>query len=328
MPRNLARSVRFAALLAFAGMIGPAAVASAGTAQPPAPARGAGFVERTFAASDISRSDIDFGQTLAGGKKLYFWNFFGCQAADGEVKLLDHGAFAVTSHCGPGGTLVTGARKPGGPGFVGTAFGGGGYFEAELAWDPASVDLGKGHPAFWSMSAEHLWQLPAAEWPGQAQVGKQRYEHFVEPDIFEALLPVGKFPRAYFGSMHEYWGVYNRTCPRLCQLSSGYWDGIRTAPAGTDWSQFHRIGLLWVPATASRPGTLAYYLDGRQLGPAFHFERYTGSETPPVRKDAPWRFGVIDQQHLVLIFGAGPDAQLRVKSVAVWQRSAAQNLVG
>jgi hypothetical protein len=242
--------------------------------------------------------------------------------------LLDKGALAVTSHCGPGGTLVTGARKPGAPGYIGTAFGGGGYFEAELAWDSNSVDLGKGHPAFWSMSAEHLWQLPAAAWPGQASVAGRRYEHFVEPDIFEALLPVRKFPWSYFGSMHEYWGAWERTCPRLCESSSSYWDNVRTAPAGTDWSQFHRMGMLWVPATASQQGALAFYLDGEPMGPAIHFERYQGSERPPVPKTAPWRFGVIDQQHLVLIFGAGPDSPLRVKSISVWQRSAAQNLVG
>ena len=41
----------------------------------------------------------------------------------------------------------------------------------------------------------------------------------------------------------------------------------------------------------------------------------------------PWTFGILDQQHVVLILGTGPGEPMTIESVNVWQASAANNLV-
>jgi hypothetical protein len=298
-----------------------------GAAPPPAAARAAGYTLNTFHVGDVTAAQIDFGQTLAPGRKLYFWNLFGCQAEDAEAVLPGDGTFRVTSHCGPSGTLMSGVAKPGAPGYVGTAFGGGGYFEAEIAYDPAAVNLGEGWPAWWTMSAEHLWAMPGAAWPGQGAVGRVPYEHFVEPDPFEALAPPPHHTTSYLGSVHDWYGAFDKTCRHFCSSTTPYSFNLKSGPPGHDWNAWHKIAMLWVPATATAAGSLTFYLDGVKQGASLSWTRYDGrAASPPVEASTPWRFGVIDRQHLVLIFGAGRHAPLRVRSINVWQASAAANI--
>jgi hypothetical protein len=304
------------------------AVTSGGQAMP-ASARAAGYRLNTFHVDKVTAAQIDFGQTLAPGKKLYFWNLFGCQAKDSEVVLPGDGTFEVTSHCGPGGTMMSGVRKPGTPGYVGTAFGGGGYFEAEIAYDPTAVNLADGWPAWWTMSAEHLWALPGAAWPGQPGAGRLHYEHFVEPDLFEGMVRPPHHTTSYLATVHDWYGTFDKTCKGYCSYSTPYNVNLKSGPPGHDWKAWHKVAMLWRPATATAAGTLTFYLDGVQQGAPVAWSRFDGrAAAPPVKAATPWRFGVIDSQHLVLILGAGRSTPLRVRSVNVWQASTAGNISG
>jgi len=101
-------------------------------------------------------------------------------------------------------------------------------------------------------------------------------------------------------------------------------------PAPVDFSQWHRYGLLWIPATPQAKGSLTYFFDGRQIGPPIVWTQFQGqapvSPIKAVGPATPWAFGVIDRQHLVLILGSGASTPLRVKQVVVWQASAAADL--
>jgi len=325
-----------AALLAVACSAASTVPTAAGNAPSdsasiPLAAKQAGFTHNTYHVANITASQIDFGQKLASGKKLYFWNLWGCRATDSEAKLPGNGTVELVSHCGPSATLMSGMIKPGSPGYVGTAFGGGGYFEAEIAYDPAlATKLSYGWPAWWTMSAEHLWALPAAKWPRQAAVDGVPYEHFIEPDIFEAQVPT-RDNTSYAASVHEWYGAYGKTCRNFCSFSSPQWVNLKSAPPGNNWAAWHELGMLWVPATSSKPGSLTFFLDNVRQGAPLTWKKYDARRhSPPIGSLTPWRFGVIDDQHLVLIVGSGRKIEgrvpLRVRSINVWQASAAHNL--
>jgi hypothetical protein len=96
------------------------------------------------------------------------------------------------------------------------------------------------------------------------------------------------------------------------------------APQSTDLSQFHKFGLLWVPATDTTQGYLQYYFDGVATGDKITWDKYTDQPPPPGK--AAWTFGVVDQMHFVLILGTGNGQPMTIRSVDVWQSSPAQNL--
>jgi hypothetical protein len=47
---------------------------------------------------------------------------------------------------------------------------------------------------------------------------------------------------------------------------------------------------------------------------------------PPPPTNQPWAFGRLDQEHLVLILGTGPNEPMTIRSVNVWQASDSNNL--
>lgn len=319
--------------LMFAGAVALAAASStppngrpvAATAPPPA-ARAAGFVTRTFATTRFSPANVDTGKRLDSGRQWYLWHLFGCDTKPDQVVLPGDGTAQVFGPCGPNGALMSAMAKPGAPGgWVGTMFGGGGYFEAEIAYDAGAVDLARGWLSWWAMSGEHLFQLrPQMLWAGHPD---PFYEHFIEVDTFEALRPRALYPDSYAAAVHDWYGHYKQTCPmRFCAVDTPFRGNTATGPPGTDWSAWHRVAVRWIPATAARQGELSFYLDDARVGPVVRYDRYT-DQPPPVPRQGGWAFSIVDRQHLVLIFGAGPATPIRVRSVRVWQTDAKENLV-
>jgi hypothetical protein len=96
-------------------------------------------------------------------------------------------------------------------------------------------------------------------------------------------------------------------------------------PANTDFREYHRYGVLWVPATKQTQGYLQYYFDGKPTGDRLSWSQYN-DEPPPPGKSAPWTFGVVDRQHMVLILGTGNNLPMTVRWVNVWQKSDSQNI--
>ena len=201
------------------------------------------------------------------------------------------------------------------PYFVGTAFGCGGYFQAELAFVPSAIEPANGFPAWWSMSVEHLIpDTTQQQWQGQPT----GYAHFGEVDFMEAIQ--GGNPDQYDATLHDWYGLYGVTCTQWCEASSTN-NSVRS---GVDLKQYHYYGTLWIPATATTPGSVSFYLDGNLINSGVTWTQFA-NQAPPPGPGAPWTFGIIDQQHLALTFGSG-SAPITVRSVNVWQNGSACNV--
>jgi hypothetical protein len=106
-----------------------------------------------------------------------------------------------------------------------------------------------------------------------------------------------------------------------------YGPGI-TVPNGFDWSQPHKYGYLWVPATSNTRGYAKMFLDSVQVGPTVYWDLYNpGEALPPPPVPGSTAVSVMDTRHLALIFNTGTHNPMKVYSVSVWQASAAHNLV-
>ncbi len=287
----------------------------------PAPAQYAGYCSNTFNASNFSNANVDVGATNAGGFQWYVWNFFNVPQYPNMISLAG-GVLSIQASPAspPGECCVASAVQIGPSSFRGTAFGGGGYFEATLNFDPTLVDVRDGWPSWWTMSLEHLVDMPGQQWAGQPA----GYLHFIEPDIFE-FFRTAKRPRRFSSSLHEWYGAYQVTCPgsAFCSYSL---NNVATAEP-VSYTVNHRYGMLWIPATSRAEGSFTFYLDGVQYGPVTRYSLFVATrDAPPPSDLAPWSFGVVDANHLVLILGSGFNAPVNVSSVRVWQSSASGNL--
>jgi len=287
----------------------------------PPQAAAVGYMTKTFF-GPFSKQLVDLDNTERAGFAWYPWDFFGQpRPASASVTINADGSI-VLGAAGLVSSLATAAETRTPSHWVGVAFGGGAYFEATLKFDPENTAKGtpKDWPAFWSMAIEHLVGLDRQRWPGQPP----GYVHFIEADFFE--YDVWSFrPRRYYGgAIHESYGVESTTCApeAFCGITNRNFS--IEAPPDTDYRNFHRFGLLWVPATPSTQGYAQYYFDGVATDDRVMWDLYTNQPPPPGR--VPWTFGIIDKQHLVLILGTGAGQPMTVESVSVWQSSAAQNL--
>jgi hypothetical protein len=228
-----------------------------------------------------------------------------------------------------GGQIGTAAPARNLLGFVGTTISNGGYFEARIAFDPATVRFDphapitqtNWWPSFYAMPIEYFTQT--AQWPGQAA----GFAHFVEDDFFEAW----RERRRYGGTMHDWYGLPG--C-RTSGTNSGYCDvandggslsvvgksfGIKV-PDGTDWRQFHVVGQLWVSggSNANKTGFVQYYFDGRPSTDRVTWRDTSIQGPPPSGKSA---FSILDQDHMVVYIGSPVQTPLKVDWVRIWQLS-------
>ncbi len=287
----------------------------------PAPAAAAHYVVRTFSSSNFRAAEVDVENSGKRGFSWYPFLFFGSHPRLESLVLNRDGSITLLGDTtGPNGELAT-ARVIAGPDkFVGKAFGGGAYFVATFRFDPRDVlrtDF-RGWPAWWSMAVEHMARLDTRQWPGQPD----GYEHFIEADFFEYDLKdyVKGGSLNYFGGALRDWFGYEEKLEPVPLWSRLF---VREVPADTDFTQYHRYGFLWVPATAEHVGYGEYYFDDQKIGARLEWE-WRKDEIPPPR--APSFFNIIDRDHLVLILGTGPDQPMTVKSVNVWQASEERNL--
>lgn len=299
-----------------------AKASSIGSKSPDAPPQAAavGFTALTFS-STFSADEVDMTDSLAPGFRWYPYRFFGGPTKLGSIDLNSGGGVTLLGDkTGPNGELATASPIAKSGRFVGTAFGGGGYFEATFKFNPQDVINTKfdGWPSWWSMAIEHMVGLDTKQWPGQ----QDGYEHFIEADFFEYDLEsyASQGRLNYFGgALHDWFGFsggYNQLA-----LPSRFF--VREIPPDTDFTQCHRYGFLWVPATGRRDGYAEYYFDGRRVGRRIAWRQYAAEAPPP---KPPRMFSIIDRNHLVLILGTGPNQTMTVQSVNVWQAQDTANL--
>lgn len=146
---------------------------------------------------------------------------------------------------------------PSGTSWVGTAYGGGGYFEATLAVNKEQVvnaDLSKDRwPSWWGDPLEtvvplyNLWYWT----PGDTQ-----YLHSGETDFFEydqwASDRTNKDSSGltWGGTVHDWTHSADPKSPWGYSVPPGgnvhEANNSDQAPAGTDLTKYHRYGLLWI----------------------------------------------------------------------------------
>jgi hypothetical protein len=287
----------------------------ASTAPPMAVA--VGYNVKTLS-STFTPTEVDLANTKASGFKWYLWEFFNPSefTTPNQVQLNPDKSVTLNGGASRNGNIASIIPAKNTAGYTGTAFGGGGYFEATMKFDPKTVVTSNGWPAWWSLSLEMSLGLPGSLWPGQSP----GYRHGVEADFFEYDL--GQ-EAAYGGSMHDWYGVYGTTCKGYCGVSLTYGQGLRRVPADTAFTDYHRYGYLWVPATETTDGYAQYYFDGVQVGGTTSWTKYADQAPKP---ESPWTFSILDKEHLILILGTGVNQPMTVQSVNVWQQSSGQNL--
>lgn len=289
---------------------------------PPEEALRVGYAVNTFSAT-FTTETVDMADVGKSGFAWYSWHFFGYHLDINEVTLNRDGSVTLEGNPDSANAeLATATVAKTAAGFVGTAFGGGAYIEAVLKFNPVSVVAAqmKGWPSFWSMAVEHLVQNNE-QWQGKPQ----GYAHFIEPDFFEFDVE----PSAaccYGATMHDWYGVYQVTCPgsAFCDTHPPYSQVKKQVPQHTDFSQYHRYGFLWIPATNTRSGSVKFYFDGEQIGVETRWTQFTNQLSTPIGQS--WQYGILDRQHLVLILGTGAREPMTVQSVTVWQASANENI--
>ena len=264
----------------------------------PSEAQAAGYCMQTFP-SDTATSgftNVDLANCRTAGHDWYPWQYFDGAVADmslvdvhtdGSATLHGDSVEAVLTTIAPGATLGT---------FVGTAFGGGAYFEARLKiGNVADVNHRGWWPAFWAMAAEHLVGLDD-HWANQ----DPSYEHFIETDFMEQYFADNQ---NYLGVMHDWEGCkpQTTTCVKLNGDTFAPPDPLDKRHPMDDphFDQFHTYGFLWIPAKSYsiKDGSATWFFDGKNLGTVY-FKKYSGD--PPLGE-----YSVIDSDHLPLILTSG-----------------------
>jgi hypothetical protein len=285
----------------------------------PGPAQDAGYCANTFSTNhNFTTATVDFLYTYRPGFQWYGINFFGVYVGSNNQLLLNSDGSASEKATEPGdqGFASVGVSPSGG--MVGTAFGGGMYVEYTASYDQRLVDPALGWPSLWTFSLEHilntdLWPVPAAP--------SANYHEWAEFDILEHE---GRgATNQYHATLHHGYGVARTTCPGQEWCDTQTITPIALSTTTTP----HRYGMLWAPATATRRGYVKWFLDGVQQGATLNWTHEDPTtDAPPPTLSTPWTYGVVDRQHLALIFGSGVNAPITVYDVEVWQVDASHNL--
>jgi hypothetical protein len=174
--------------------------------------------------------------------------------------------------------------------------------------------------------------------PGQpANAYWTGYNDFYEIDVMEYDSANAKFPNTYQVNFANWYGS-----PTTGSGPSKNWPeavpgamGSISVPSGTDFSQPHKYGFLWVPATGSGQTTFTQgyakaYFDGVQVGQTAFWNYYDPNQpenypAPPPVVGTTSMSGM-DWRHLVPILGSDPQHPMTVHSITVWQASGADNI--
>jgi hypothetical protein len=275
-----------------------------------------------------STIDLDYSVPSASQKKWYFKSFWNGDQPAAKVSV-ENGVLSLGYMPGVYGMQTA---APDGKGdYVGRAFGGGGYFEARISFNPDAFGPGSegiriggaSWPAFWGMALEHgtFWK-DTDQWPGQPK----DYKRFIENDFFEYLAwGYGASPNAnsYAAVLHDWYGIHNQTCGNsFCDgLDYGREPPFVNLPFNVNWREFNTIGQLWKPARNGQPGYALNFFNGQPVSMVTWYDERNDVPPPTARN----RFSIMDKQKLYLILGTGPGSDIKVDYVRVWQQAANAN---
>ncbi len=263
---------------------------------------------RTFFDDFNSISTIDTADTGAAGFNWYvhrkwpnaaspFGNWAGIttQSATpaGDISI---GSSLLTLSDYPGGStgLVIQSAVANGAGYIGHAFGGGGYFEVSMAFNPAlALSADPSWPAIWTTSVEFF-------------VGSAT--RFAEPDIFEGF-PSGNGFITSIMALHDWDNI------GLVNYKQEFDNNV----GSPTFTSQHRYGMWWIPASKNGgTGIIRRYFDGVFVGQTSYSTTAGGS--PAFDNGNPnGVMSVIDGQHLVLNLSCGPSWPAIFDYVSVYQ---------
>jgi hypothetical protein len=264
-----------------------------GEVKPPPAAKENGLTRLAFHEEFNSEAGIDLKDTRKPGFSFYITRPFGWSPTstediivkDGVLHIEEDKSYSNFQLCSIGGRDDANSWI----GFAASLKNGGAYFEVSIAFDPYFKDNNpdsKGFPAFWTMSAEHLYpHVP-------------RPYDFFENDFFEY------FPGWYEGKKDKYLHAlhhWKALAPRdntHTIYPNPHSARVINVPSQTNWNEFNVIGTLWVPGK-----TIKSYFNN-ELMRAVSYEDYPA-------------LSVSDQQHFPVILGSG-QWHIRVDWVRVW----------
>jgi hypothetical protein len=280
-------------------------------------------------AAAVGYGTLTFGPnvTLNGNWQPFEFYGTGAQPAGYATQNADGSLFLSGTGHTSGNGVSTALHTHTGNKWTGIAFGGGGYFEAVLSF----TGQGKGPylnggPAFWALDIEHTSQGPyKVSWPGMPpDAAGHPYDDYFEVDFMEYDAGTYAFQNG-IGNWYGYPPTKSTSNPYEAVGNSA---GSVIVSSDTDFSQYHKYGCLWVPATPSTQGYLKFYFDGVQVGQTFYWNyNNPNNPFPPPPVNNSTAMSGMDERHLFLILGTGTSQPMTVQSVTVWQASAANNLV-
>jgi len=290
----------------------------------------AGYNINTFHVGAFSAANVDTLLTRNSGFQFYLTGSFTFPDTPASgLTFNGDGSLTLTGASGAGAAIYSIAAKGTlSSAWRGTAFGGGAYFEAKLSFTPNdvnSVNGANGFPAWWADPVEHGAESYADQWQGQAA----GYAHFTETDFLEYNVWTSDNRLfQYNGTVIDWSGIFSGgVYPNQFQNSN---NRQITLPVGTDLTQPHRYGFLWVPATGvANSGYFQWYFDGVATSARVTYSQYNcaSSPSPPPTTSSPWLYGVLDCQHPELILNSPKVGSLRIYTVDVWQATSSNNIV-
>jgi hypothetical protein len=291
---------------------------SIATTTVPQPASQAGYTTNTF--SSTFDDDVDIAKTFSSGFNWYAYNYFGTGVADmKQIAVTSGKPIVLNGDIATPNSEITTAISDNKGAIIGKAFGGGAYIEATLSFDPnKSVGNTQAWPSFWSLPVEKVTYND--QWTGQAL----NYSHYIEFDFMEYCIGCTTVQNSYFATLHDWYGIYKTTCAEYCNIQNP--GAVMAVPAGTDFTQPHQYGALWIPATESASGSIQNYFDRKPVGQKVTWKKYNAALDAPPPAGKPWLFGILDAEHIALILGTGINQPLTVYNVQVWQANTNYNI--
>jgi hypothetical protein len=195
-----------------------------------------------------------------------------------------------------------------------------------------------GWPAWWAVSIENaisstlngqykgIPTTASARWkPGDTTA--PHLSHFAEVDIMEYMSSVAA--PWYFATLHDWGGTWSSSAGWSWNVTQGASFSRVNPPQAFKYTDYHRYGVLWIPASETSKGFIQYYLDGLAVTKKFEYVAYNASSAvPPISSAKPWLFGVLDRHHLMLVLGTGVDVPMSIRDVGVWQVDDRQDVFG
>jgi len=242
-----------------------------------------------------SASTIDTNNTGAPGFNWYTGQYFGVAATPPSWYSVGSGSLSILNNSNISGmTLHTTAPDAyNSQGYHGTSFsaGSGIYIEARMAMpNQSQINNTNGWPSFWGEDLKIETRL------NEQMPGNPSDYEYIENDFLEYNPTWGY--GGYISTIHDWSGTIASGGATYDTITGNL---VVFPPVGTDLTQYHTYGTLWVPASASN-GYIGYretFFDGVAQSAVCWQGNQIGSLPP----SGSYLFSVQDQDQFDLILG-------------------------